>query len=107
MSELAPLGTFELRISNGVCTLRFIFPSYVTRVWIDVGAHHCEMSADKLLADPTLGVIAIEPNPGAWRVWPLERQPRLIGLPFGVDEQERAQVFVALWRSMPQPSLPR
>lgn len=43
----------------------FIFPSYVKHVWIDAGAHHCELTADKLRSDPTMGLIAIEANPRA------------------------------------------
>jgi len=62
---------------------RFIFPEAVTRVWVDVGAHHLETFHDALLSTPNLAVIAIEPLAECWQTWP-RQNPRLIGIPAAI-----------------------
>jgi FkbM family methyltransferase len=61
----------------------FAFPEGVTRVWIDVGAHHLETFRDGFLSTPSLALIAVEPLAECWETWPRE-DPRLFGIPAAI-----------------------
>lgn len=57
----------------------FEFPDGVTRVWIDVGAHHLENTRRPWERQPDMALIAVEPLAECWPHWP--NDPRLVGIP--------------------------
>lgn len=57
----------------------FAFPAGVTRVWVDVGAHHLETTRRTWERQPDMALIAVEPLAECWPEWPDD--PRLVGIP--------------------------
>lgn len=70
----------------------FLFPEGVTRVWVDVGAHHLETTLPELMDYADLALIAVEPLSEAWAEWPDE--PRIIGLRSPSDASEGPLTFM-------------
>jgi FkbM family methyltransferase len=63
----------------------FAFPEGVTRVWVDVGAHHLDTTLRPVQKNPDLALVAVEPLPEAWRGWP--DSERILAIPAALDRQ--------------------
>lgn len=69
----------------------FAIPPRVTRVWVDVGAHHLETTREMYKRSPDLALIAIEPLAECWPTWPKGR--RLIGIPAAIHTERGRMEF--------------
>lgn len=69
----------------------FAIPEGVTRVWVDVGAHHLETTLPALQRNPDLALIAVEPLSEAWSAWPDSR--RIIGIPVALNRERGRMDF--------------
>ena len=69
----------------------FAIPKGVTRVWVDVGAHHLETTLAAMQKNPDLALIAVEPLSEAWETWP--NSERIIGIPVALNRERGWQDF--------------
>ena len=97
----------ELLGSNGF----FAIPEGVTRVWVDVGAHHLETTLAAMQKNPNLVLVAIEPLSEARAEWP--ESHRIIGIPVALGRERGWMDFhvsqlngaSSLLETDPEPSL--
>lgn len=69
----------------------FAIPEGVTRIWVDVGAHHLETTRHALEENPDLGLVAVEPLAECWKAWPNDE--RIIGVPIALSLERGWQDF--------------